>query len=158
MCDPDPGLGHELAQVLGDELDVLHLVVHEEDLALAEQLAADGLGDGTIVVLADVGEDRLALLGWRVHQRQIADAGERQLERPRDRCRRQRQHVHAGTQALDLLLVEDAEALLLVDHEQTEILEHDVAGEQAVGPDHDIDVTGGDPRDDGVLLLRREEA
>ena len=68
------------------------------------------------------------------------------------------EHVHAGPQALDLLLVQDAEALLLVDHEQTEVLERDVAGEQAVGPDHDVDVTGRDPRDDGVLLLRREEA
>ena len=39
--DPDARLGHELAEVLGDELDVLDLVVHEEHLAFAEELAPD---------------------------------------------------------------------------------------------------------------------
>ena len=60
--DRDPRLGHELAHVLGDELDVLHPVVHEEDLPLAQQLATDRLADDAVVVLADVGEDRLAVL------------------------------------------------------------------------------------------------
>ena len=41
--DRDPRLGHELADVLGGEVDVLHAVVHEEHLALAEQLTPDGL-------------------------------------------------------------------------------------------------------------------
>ena len=59
--DGHPGLGHELADLGRHLVDVLHPVVHEEDLALAEQLAADGLGDGPLVVLADVGEDRLAV-------------------------------------------------------------------------------------------------
>ena len=52
--------------LLGHELDVLHAVVHEEHLALAQQLAPDRLRDGAVVVLADVGEDRLAVLGRRV--------------------------------------------------------------------------------------------
>ena len=64
--DRDARLGHELADVRGDVLDVLHPVVHEEHLALAQQLAADRLGDGAVVVLADVGEDRLAVGGRRV--------------------------------------------------------------------------------------------
>ena len=91
--DRDARLGHELAHVLGDELDVLHAVVHEEHLALAQQLAPDRLGGGAVVVLADVGEDRLAVLGRRVHERQVADAGERQLERARDRRGGEREHV-----------------------------------------------------------------
>ena len=33
-----------------------------------------------------------------------------------------------------------AEALLLVDHEQAEVLELDVVGQQAMGPDDDIDL------------------
>ena len=41
---------------------------------------------------------------------------------------------------LDLLLVADAEALLLVDHEQAEVLELDVLGEQPVGADDDVDL------------------
>ena len=83
----------------------LHPVVHEEDLALAQQLAADGLGDGPVVVLADVGEDRLALGRRRVEQREVADAGEAHLERARDRRGREREHVDVGLELLDLLLV-----------------------------------------------------
>ena len=119
----DAGLGHELAQLAGDVLDVLHPVVHEEHLALAEQLTADRLGDRPLVVLADVGEDRLALARRRVEQRQVADAGQAHLERARDRRGRQGQHVDVRLEALDRLLVADPEALLLVDDQQSEVLE-----------------------------------
>ena len=40
---------------------------------------------------------------------------------------------------LDALLVLHAEALLLVDDEQAEVLELHVVGEQAVRADHDVD-------------------
>ena len=85
--DRDARLGHELAHVGRDVLDVLHAVVHEEHLPLAQQLAPDRLRHGARVVLVDVGEDRLAILGRRVDERQVADAGERHLERARDRRR-----------------------------------------------------------------------
>ena len=97
--DRDARLGHQLAQLGRDLLDVLHPVVHEEDLTLAEQLAADRLGDGPVVVLADVGEDRLAVGRRRVEQRQVADAGEAHLERARDRRGGQREHVDVGLAA-----------------------------------------------------------
>ena len=48
--DGDAGLGHQLAQLGGHVVDVAHAVVDVEDLALAQQLAADGLGDGPLVV------------------------------------------------------------------------------------------------------------
>ncbi len=78
--DRDAGLGDEVAERRRDRLDVLHAVVHEEDLTLAEQLPTDRLGDGAVVVLADVGEDRLAVGGRRVQQREVADAGEAHLQ------------------------------------------------------------------------------
>ena len=106
-----------------DLVDVLHPVVHVEDLALAQQLAADGLGHGPLVVLADVGEDGLAVGRRRVEQRQVADAGEAHLQRAGDRRGGEREHVDVGRQLLDGLLVLHAEALLLVDDEQAEVLE-----------------------------------
>ena len=45
----------------------------EEDLALSEQLATDRLTDRALVVLADVGKDRLTGRGGRVDHREIAD-------------------------------------------------------------------------------------
>ena len=124
--DGDAGVRHEVADVAGDLLDVLHTVVDVEDLALPQELAPDGLGHGALVVLADVGEDRLAFDGRCVDEREVADAGQAQLEGARDRACREREHVHSGGDLLDGLLVADAEALLLVDDEQPELLEPDI--------------------------------
>ena len=44
--DRHPRLGHERTDLLRDQLDVAHAVVHEEHLTFAQQLAADGLRDG----------------------------------------------------------------------------------------------------------------
>ena len=56
-------------------------------------------------------------------------------------------------QLLDLLLVLHAEALLLVDDEQPEVLELHVVGEQPVRADHDVDLARSTPAHDRVLLL-----
>ena len=48
--------------------------------------------------------------------------------------------MHLGAHLLDLFLVPDAEVLLLVDHEQAEILELDGLAEQRVRADHDVDL------------------
>ena len=50
------------------------------------------------------------------------------------------------TQLLELLLVLDTEPLLLVDDEQSEILEPDIAGEQTVCADDDVDGASASPR------------
>ena len=52
--------------------------------------------------------------------------GHRQVQRPRDRRRRQRQHVDLAAELLEPLLGGDPEALLLVDDDQAEVLELDV--------------------------------
>ena len=110
--------GTSAPQPPGHRLDVGHPVVHVEDLALAQQLAPDGLGDGRLVVLAHVGEDRPAVGRRGVDHRQVPDAGEGHLEGARDGAGGQGEHVDPLGQPLDRLLVGDAEALLLVDHQQ----------------------------------------
>ena len=155
--DHDPGLGHELAHAPSDVLDVAHAVVHEERLALAEELTAQRLGDGALVELADVGEDRLAVRRRRLDHREVADAGERHLERARDGARREGEHVDAGREPLHRLFVGDAEALLLVDDEEPEVLERDVLGEQPVRADHDVDGAVRDAVDDRARLGVGEE-
>ena len=122
--DGDARLGHELAQPAGGHVDRLHPVVHPEHLALAEQLAADRLDRDALVVLADEREDRLAVGRRGLQQRQVADADEAHLQRARDRRGGQREHVDVELQLLHRLLGLHAEALLLVDHEQAEVLEH----------------------------------
>ena len=157
MGDGHPSLGHEVAHVVGRLLDVHHPVVDVEHLALAQQLAADRLPHRPVVVLADVGEDRHPIGRRRVEQREVADAGERHLQRARDRRGSEREHVDAGLQLLDLLLVAHAEALLLVHHQQAEVLEHDVVGQEPVGADDDVDLAGAQPLGHLPRLRGREE-
>ena len=99
----------------------------------------------------------MAILGRRVDEREVTDAGERHLERARDRRRGERQHVDVRAPLLDPLLVLHAEPLLLVDDEQADVLERDVLRQQAMRRDDDVDRAVGQPLDDVVLFLGGEE-
>ena len=98
--------------------------------------------DQVLVVGADVGADRAAALGRRLDHRDVAQARQAHLQGARDRRRRERQHVDLQLQLAQQLLLLDPEALLLVDDDQAELLGADVAGEQPVGADQDVDLAG----------------
>ena len=51
-----------------------------------------------------------------------------------------------------------AEALLLVDDEEAQVLEYDVVGEKAMRADHDVDATPRESHQQLLLFLRRPEA
>ena len=77
--------------------------------------------DEVLVVGADVREDA-APPGWRrLDHAYVAQGGEAHLHGAWDRGRRQREDVHGGLVLLDALLVPDAEALLLVHHDEPEV-------------------------------------
>ena len=151
--DGDARLGHELGELRRDALDRLHAVVHEEDLTLAQQLAADRGGDLLVVARADVREDRMPVLRRGLQRRHLADAGHRHLERARDRRRAHREDVDVGLELLQRVLVLDAEALLLVDDQEAEVLEDHLLGEDAVRADHHVDGAVGEPGERVARLL-----
>ena len=86
---------------------------------LAQHLAADRSRDRLLVERPDVGEDRMPVLGGRPDVADLANPGERHLQRPRDRSCRQREHVDRRPQPFQLVLGSDAKPLLLVDDQQT---------------------------------------
>ncbi len=51
--------------------------------------------------------------------------------------------MHVGLELLQLLLLRDAEMLLLVDDQQPEMGEADILGQQRVGADDDVDPAVG---------------
>ena len=116
-----------------------------ERLAAAVALAQQRLADHDRVERRDEGAHREPVDRRRGDDRQIAHAGQRQLQRARDRRRGQRQHMHLGAQLLELLLVRDAEMLLLVDDQQAEVLELDRLAEQRMRADDDVDLPVGEP-------------
>ena len=117
--------------------------MHVKGLALAQELAPDRLADRSGSLLADVGEDGAAVGRWSVDHGEVPDAGQGHLQRPRNGARRQGQHVDALGHAFHGLLVGHAEALFLVDDEQTEVLELHVLGQQPVRADDHVDAPVG---------------
>ena len=86
-----------------------------ERLAAAVALAQQRLAHHQRIERRHEGAHRQPVDRRRGDDRELAHAGERQLQGARDRRRGQRQHMHLGAQLLELLLVRDAEVLLLVD-------------------------------------------
>ena len=138
VADQDLRLGDDLAQVAGDQLDVVHAVVHEVHLTAALHLAHDGFAHQVVVELGNVGLDGQPLLRRRLDRGHVADAGEGHVQCAGDGRGRQRQHVHLAPHLLEALLVRDAEALLLVDDDEAQVLERDVLLQQAVRPNDDV--------------------
>ena len=106
----------------------------------------------------DEGAHRQAVDRRRGDDRQVLHPAQRHVQRARDRRRGHGQHVDLGAQLLQLLLVRDAEMLLLVDDDEAQVLERDALAEQRVGADDDVDLPVGQALLDLVRLLRRSRS
>ena len=155
--DPHLGVRSEVAHVGGNPLDVLDLVVHEEDLSAAADLALQGLAEHTRVPPANERLDRQPFRRWRGDEREVAKAGERHVEGAGDRRRGQGEHVDLGPQRLESFLLAHAEAVLLVDDHEPEPLEPDAAVQQLVGADDDVDGAGRETAYDLCLRVAGAE-
>ena len=80
------------------------------------------------------------------------------MQRARDRRRRQREHVDLEPQLPQQLLLRHAEALLLVDDDEAEVLRDHVAREHAVRPDQHVDLALAELRQHLLHLGRLAEA
>ncbi len=87
------GARNDAANAVRDRLDGLDAVVHEEHLAAAIELARDAFLDQRLVPRLDEREHRRAVARRGLHERHVAQAGERQMQRARNRGRGERQHV-----------------------------------------------------------------
>ena len=141
--DRDLHLRHVLVEEILDAGEVLDPRHHVERLPAAIAFAQQRLADHQGIVRRHEGAHREAIDRGRGDDREIAHAGQRQLQRARDRRGAQRQHMHLRTQLLQPFLVADAKVLLLVDDQKAEIPELDRLAEQRMGADHDIDIAVG---------------
>ena len=155
--DHEPHARQHPAELLGLRLDGLDPVVDVEDLAAAVQLAQDRVADEAGRRLGDPGLDRQPVLGRRLDDAEVADAGQGEVEGPRDGRRRQGQHVHLAPELLEPFLGGHPEALLLVDDDEPQVAEPDVLAEQPVGADHDVDGAVGESGDRRRLGRLRHE-
>ena len=137
--DRDAHLRNILVEKLLGARQILDARTHIERLPAAIFLAQQCLANRDWIEWRHESPHRQTIDRRRRDDGEVAHAGERQLQGARDRRRGQREHVHFRAQRLELLLVRDAEMLLLVDDQQRQVLEFDVLAEQRMRADHDID-------------------
>ena len=80
------------------------------------------------------------------------------MQRARDGRRGEREHVHVGAKLLELLLVRDAEALLLIDDDEAQVLELGLLRQDRMRADDDVDIALGQPFARVLHLLGGNEA
>ena len=154
VADVDPRLRHEQPEFLRDVLDGMNPVVEEIDLPVARHFPLDGLADHALVVGRDDGLDRMPVGRRGLDRAHVARAGQREIKRARNRRGGERQHIDQPEKLLEFLLLLHAEALLLVDDDQAEILEFDVLREKPVRADDDVDRAVAQSLDRLALALR----
>ena len=98
---------------------------------------------------------RLAARGRLVEHRHVEVAVDRVGDRPRNRRGRHHQRVRLGLPLLEHRPLEHAEAVLLVDHHEAEVLELGGSRDEGLRADDDSRGAGGDPGERRIPLLRR---
>ena len=96
----DARFGDELPHALCEGVDALHMVVKNEDLPAAGDLADAGVADERFGLFGDVRLHGKAGMGRRLDGGNVADARKREVQRARDGRRRHREAVDV---ALDVL-------------------------------------------------------
>ena len=134
----DARLGAELGDPFARFLDRLHPIVEEINLALPIEFPVDCVANDPLIVSAHDGFHRKAVERRGFDGGHVFHADKGKVERSRDRSGREGEDIHEFEELFELLFVQDAEALLFVDHDQPKILEHHVAGDEAMGADHDV--------------------
>src|SRR5436309_541153 len=139
------------------ELYCLNAVVQKINLALPFELSIDRIANNALVVTADNRFHRQTVERRRFDGRHVFHADERKIKRARNRRGRKRQHVDQLEEFLEFFFVQNAEALFFVDHDQAKILEYDVAGNEAMRADDDVDAALAKKLEDFALLTWRSK-
>ena len=122
-------LRHMLLQKSGRIVEVGNARHHEEGLPAAEAFPQQRLAQDHRIERRHIGAHRKPVDGRGGDQRHLAHARERKLQGPRDRRCRHGQHMHILAHLFQALLVGDAEMLLLVHDQESEIGERDAFAE-----------------------------
>src|ERR1017187_7426545 len=155
--DADFRFQQQVRQAFGDHIDALDAIVEEVNLAAAIEFALDGLFDEPFIVRRDDGFHRQAVLRRRLDGAHIARAGQREVERARNRRGAERQDVDQLAHLLEAFLVQHTEPLLLINDDEPEIFEEHVATQQAVRADNDVHTAFAQELGDLCLFALRTE-
>ena len=107
--------GRHFTDFFSGSFDVLYLVVQVKDLSSATQLAVNRLGDHAVVVVDDVGLDRVSVLRRLVEGGNVPQPAHGHVQRARNGRRGKRENIHRRVFLFEFFLLRHTESLLLVD-------------------------------------------
>ena len=128
----------------------------DEALALAQLFPSQRKADRRVVDVADGRADGLSARGRRRDHGHLLQADHGPVQRARDGRRAHHQQVHVGRTA-QLGLVGGAEALLFVDHHESELRVPDRLAHDRRRADHDADRSVGQSGQHGFLFRRARQ-
>src|SRR5204862_3428198 len=139
MPNFNSGLWAKMDDPVARSLDGRDAIVQKEYLPLPFQLAINRSANDSFIIGRDNG-----FYGQTVERRglncgHVFYAYQREVERAWNWRGRERQHIDQLKEFFEFLLVQNSEALFLIDHHQAEILEYNVAGHEPVSANDDVD-------------------
>ena len=155
MRDADARLARRRLHARHSILDRVNAVAHVVHLAAARKLTPDRAGDDVGVPFPHMDLNRPAIARRRQDQAHVTHARQRHLHGAWNRRCRKRQDFDRLTQVLHLLLVAHAEALLLVDDHQPQVIGVHIAREKSMRADEHRHAAVCEPRQRPRLLSRR---
>ena len=143
-------VGHNHACVRHETVDhslqfvkPLDAVVDHEDLSVARHLEVHGLGEGLVGQRTNGCGYGIAVGGRCGYCRKIPRTHQRELKSSGNRGGTHCQRIDIGLHLFQLLLDSYAEFLLLIDHEKSQIIEFHRFADNFMGPDQNINLSGG---------------
>ncbi len=138
MTDADTRLRSHLLDVPRTGKDAFHAIVHEVNLSAAAQFLLQRGSNEVVVEVGHYGVNGKAVLWRGLNDAKVPKAQQGHVQGAWNGRGRHGQRIHVLPQLLEPFFVPNAEALLLVNNHQAQIVEFDIRGEQAVGADDDV--------------------
>jgi len=126
MPHKDTCFGHEPPNRVGKGLNVEYEVMHKINLAVAVYLAKNSIPDQALIPMADLGDYATAIERWRGQRTYVPNTQHGHVQGSRNGRGTHGQHIYRLTKTFEPFLMLHPETLLLVNDQQTEILEADV--------------------------------
>ena len=121
MCKIHSGLRHKSGYPKGYFGNVIDSIIYVIHLSTPAKLPADGFPNSLLIILHNVCLDRHTIHRRLFQNAHITDTDETHMKSSRNwRCR-QRQYIHIFFHLLDLLLVSNTKALLLINDQKSKI-------------------------------------
>ena len=126
-------VGNKSANLFRRRLNRFNAVMHVVRLTTPLEFTQQGVAHQFEARLGDARCHGVAILGWGLDRGEVANPREGKVQRARDRRGGEGHHVEFGAKRLHALLGGNAETVLLINHEEAEVLEGDVLRKKSVG-------------------------